>query len=103
MGTVFLQCSVHRGQLQMPLLDAVTERLGADAVRTDTALRGIDDDGDRVTVSTSRGPMTAKVLVGIRGAAAGCAGDRCGGRILASRGLWTTRPNAAAEGRSKRS
>lgn len=66
-GYGYPQCSVHRGELQMLLLDAVADRIGADAVHTDTAVCGVDDLGDRVTVSTNRKPVTATVLVGADG------------------------------------
>ncbi|GAB2700807.1 FAD-dependent monooxygenase [Kitasatospora kifunensis] len=41
------QYSVHRGELQLMLLAAVRERLGADAVRTGTRLVGFDQDVDQ--------------------------------------------------------
>jgi 2-polyprenyl-6-methoxyphenol hydroxylase-like FAD-dependent oxidoreductase len=40
------QYSVHRGRLQMLLLDAVRERLGARAVRTSSRITGLRHDGD---------------------------------------------------------
>ncbi|WP_441247439.1 flavin-dependent oxidoreductase [Kitasatospora sp. McL0602] len=40
------QYSVHRGRLQMLLLDAVRERLGADAVRTGSRITGLEHDSD---------------------------------------------------------
>lgn len=40
------QLSIHRGRLQMVLLDAVVERLGPDAVRTGCGLQGFES-GDR--------------------------------------------------------
>ncbi|MGW0811251.1 flavin-dependent oxidoreductase [Nonomuraea sp. NPDC002799] len=51
-GYAWPQYSVHRGRLQLLLLDAVTERLGADAVRT----------GSRVT-----GPGAEDLLIGADG------------------------------------
>ncbi|MFI9269587.1 flavin-dependent oxidoreductase [Kitasatospora sp. NPDC052896] len=39
------QYAIHRGELQLLLLAAVRERLGADAVRTGTRLTGFADDG----------------------------------------------------------
>ncbi|WP_240138435.1 FAD-dependent monooxygenase [Streptomyces sp. MUM 178J] len=44
------QYSIHRGELQTLLLDAVCERLGADAIRTGAEVRGFDQGGDRVSV-----------------------------------------------------
>ena len=43
------QYSIHRGQLQMLLLDAVRERLGPDAVRAGMRLQEFEQDGDGVT------------------------------------------------------
>lgn len=43
------QYSVHRGRLQMLLLDAARERLGADAIRLGHHLAGWDTDSDGVT------------------------------------------------------
>ena len=43
------QISIHRGKLQGVLRDAVTERLGADAIETDRRLTGFTDSGARVT------------------------------------------------------
>ncbi|WP_042420479.1 flavin-dependent oxidoreductase [Streptacidiphilus anmyonensis] len=40
------QYSVHRGELQMMLLDAVRERLGPHAVRTGTRVEGLRHDSD---------------------------------------------------------
>jgi len=45
LGYNWPQYSVHRGELQMILLAAVTERLGKDAVRTGTLVTGFTDDG----------------------------------------------------------
>ncbi|MEU4342937.1 flavin-dependent oxidoreductase [Nocardia sp. NPDC023852] len=44
------QYSIHRGELQLMLLRAVTERLGVDAVRTGVALSRFADTGDGVRV-----------------------------------------------------
>jgi 2-polyprenyl-6-methoxyphenol hydroxylase-like FAD-dependent oxidoreductase len=63
----FPQCSVHRGELQMLLLNAVTERLGPDAVNTGTALTDFDDSDDGVHVTTSRGDLSCAMLVGADG------------------------------------
>ncbi|MEV4256826.1 flavin-dependent oxidoreductase [Spirillospora sp. NPDC049652] len=48
LGYRWPQYSIHRGQLQMALLDAVLDRLGADGVRTGTALVGFEQAGDVV-------------------------------------------------------
>ena len=42
------QVSIHRGRLQMLLLDAVRERLGSARVHTGCHLAGFDEPGDRV-------------------------------------------------------
>src|SRR5690242_5550545 len=42
------QFSIHRGKLHTVLLDAVRERLGADAVRTGCRLVSFSERGDRV-------------------------------------------------------
>lgn len=47
------QLSIHRGALQAVLLDAVRERLGADAVRLGSTVTGATSYGDRVEVSIS--------------------------------------------------
>jgi 2-polyprenyl-6-methoxyphenol hydroxylase-like FAD-dependent oxidoreductase len=61
------QYSVHRGRLQMLLLDAVRTRLGPDAVRTGTRVRGFTQDTDRVHVQTTGGRLSADALVGADG------------------------------------
>lgn len=67
-GFDYPQLSVHRGQLQMLLLDAVTERCGAQAVTTNTALIGIDaTGGDDIVAHTSRGERRAAMVVGADG------------------------------------
>ncbi|MFI1224285.1 MULTISPECIES: FAD-dependent monooxygenase [unclassified Streptomyces] len=63
------QYSIHRGELQLLLLDAVQERLGTRAIRTATEVRGFHQSGDRVFVHTT-GPsgeaeaVEADVLIG---------------------------------------
>ncbi|GAA4144771.1 flavin-dependent oxidoreductase [Actinomadura keratinilytica] len=42
------QYSIHRGELQMILLDAVRDRLGADAVRTGTVFESFEQDDEGV-------------------------------------------------------
>ncbi|MEU2874383.1 flavin-dependent oxidoreductase [Streptomyces olivoreticuli] len=67
------QYSVHRGELQMLLLSAVRERLGAAAVRTGTRLTDFEEEADgvrarlldRATGTTAA--MAADVLVGADG------------------------------------
>lgn len=66
-GYGYPQCSVHRGRLQMLLLDAVRSRLGTDAVRTGAAVTGFDETEAQVRVATSVGDFTAAVLVGADG------------------------------------
>ncbi|MDF1736699.1 MAG: FAD-dependent monooxygenase, partial [Minwuia sp.] len=68
------QYSVARGDLQMILLQAVHDRLGANAIRTDHAFTGLDQDAGGVTaqfVHRSDGsaatPVTGDVLIGADG------------------------------------
>jgi 2-polyprenyl-6-methoxyphenol hydroxylase-like FAD-dependent oxidoreductase len=61
------QYSVHRGRLQMLLLAAVRDRLGADAVRTDARLAGFEQDADRVRVRIGGAWTSADILVGADG------------------------------------
>ncbi len=44
------QFSIHRGRLQMLLLDAVRERLGPDAIRTGVSVEDFRDSGDGIEV-----------------------------------------------------
>ncbi|MWA03451.1 flavin-dependent oxidoreductase [Actinomadura sp. LD22] len=60
LGYDWPQYSVHRGELQMALLDAVLSRLGKGAVRTGTVLEGFEQDG---------GPVRARLLDRASGAA----------------------------------
>jgi hypothetical protein len=55
-GYAWPQYSIHRGELQMSLLDAVIDRLGADAVRTGLVFDSYTEDVDGVEV---RMPRTA--------------------------------------------
>lgn len=48
-GYKWPQISVHRGRLQLMLLDAVRERLGAEAIATGRHLHDWRDDGEAVT------------------------------------------------------
>ncbi|ULN45317.1 FAD-dependent monooxygenase [Mycolicibacterium goodii] len=66
-GDAYPQLSIHRGRLQMLLLAAVRERLGADTVRTGARVTGFTDDGSGVVVHTDAGDVTADVLVGADG------------------------------------
>ncbi len=66
-GYEYPQRSVHRGALQMLLLNAVTDRLGAAAVTPDTALLDFDDTGTCVRVATSQGDSSCAALVGADG------------------------------------
>ena len=54
-GYAYPQYSTHRGELQQLLLQAVRERLGADAVRTGCALETWRDGAEGITVHL-RGP-----------------------------------------------
>ncbi|MEX3650016.1 FAD-dependent monooxygenase, partial [Mycolicibacterium porcinum] len=66
-GYGYPQCSVHRGRLQMLLLEAVRTRLGPDAVRTGAAVRGFEEADDRVRAATDVGEFAAAVFVGADG------------------------------------
>lgn len=66
-GYGYPQCSVHRGRLQMLLLDAVRSRLGDDAVRTGAAVSGFEESDDHVRVASGGGEFIADVLVGADG------------------------------------
>ncbi|MFF3075121.1 flavin-dependent oxidoreductase [Kitasatospora sp. NPDC057936] len=67
------QYSIHRGELQLMLLDAVRARLGADAVRTGTTFEAVEQTPDgvrvRVTDRTTGEPglLAADLLVGADG------------------------------------
>lgn len=71
-GYKWPQYSVHRGTLQMMLLDAVNERLGAGSVHTGAAVTGFEDTPDGVRVKLADGrTVEGDVLVaadGIRSA-----------------------------------
>jgi 2-polyprenyl-6-methoxyphenol hydroxylase-like FAD-dependent oxidoreductase len=66
-GYGYPQYSVHRGELQMLLLTAVRNRLGANAIREGAAVKSFDESQNRVMVHTSAGEFTAGVLVGADG------------------------------------
>lgn len=61
------QYSVHRGKLQMLLLEVVRERLGEDAVRTGSRLLGFEQDADEVRVRTPDGMLTGDALIAADG------------------------------------
>lgn len=67
------QYSIHRGELQMILLDAVRARLGADAVRTGTAIESFRESASAVTARVhdrttgTADSLSADVLVGADG------------------------------------
>jgi 2-polyprenyl-6-methoxyphenol hydroxylase-like FAD-dependent oxidoreductase len=67
------QFSIHRGDLQMALLDAVLTRLGPDSVVTDARSTRIDQSDDTVTVHLENGegqvlpPVHAKIAVSCDG------------------------------------
>ncbi|OBJ43655.1 hypothetical protein A5630_18575 [Mycolicibacterium mucogenicum] len=66
-GDAYPQLSVHRGRLQMMLLDAVRERLGADAVHTGSGVTGFRQRADGVVVDTAAGEVAGSALVGADG------------------------------------
>ncbi|MEU0698791.1 FAD-dependent monooxygenase [Streptomyces niveus] len=69
-GHVAPQYSIHRGELQMMLLEAVLERLGTDAVRTGVDVRGYQqsDGGVRVLAGpVAETAVEAGVLIGADG------------------------------------
>ncbi|MUL63543.1 flavin-dependent oxidoreductase [Mycobacterium sp. CBMA 234] len=66
-GDAYPQLSVHRGRLQMMLLDAVRERLGSDAVRTRSGITGFQQSADGVVADTAAGPVAGAALIGADG------------------------------------
>ncbi|MDR3661605.1 MAG: FAD-dependent monooxygenase [Mycobacterium sp.] len=66
-GDAYPQLSVHRGQLQMMLLDAVRERLGFDAVRTGSGVTGLRQHAAGVIAETDAGPVSGTALIGADG------------------------------------
>ncbi|MFI0486093.1 flavin-dependent oxidoreductase [Actinomadura sp. 9N215] len=73
LGYDWPQYSIHRGDLQMALADAVLARLGDGALRTGTVFEGFEQDGTRVRArlldraSGTAGTVAADVLVGADG------------------------------------
>ncbi len=62
------QYSIHRGVLQLLLLQAVRDRLGEGAVVTGAPVSGFEQTGDRVTVLFDDGkPYEADMLIGAEG------------------------------------
>ncbi|WKG01164.1 FAD-dependent monooxygenase [Mycolicibacterium sp. HK-90] len=66
-GYAYPQCSVHRGRLQMLLLDAVRDRIGPDAVRTGAGVTDFEETSEGVRVTTRAGEFGAEVFVGADG------------------------------------
>ena len=67
-GFAHPQFSIHRGDLQRVLLEAVRARLGADAVRTGWACLGADADATGVTLHVrDRSPVRGAVAIGCDG------------------------------------
>jgi 5-methylphenazine-1-carboxylate 1-monooxygenase len=61
------QYSVHRGELQMLLLEAVRERLGPDAVSTGLRLTGFTSDSDAVVAVFGDRRLHCDLLIGADG------------------------------------
>lgn len=61
------QRSVHRGRLHSLLVDAVSARLGPDALRTGAGLTGFTQAGDGVVAHTGAGDIRADILIGADG------------------------------------
>ena len=66
-GYGYPQYSVHRGRLQMLLLSALRDRLGANIVHDNCELVGFDDSASSVRVHTPAGDFVAGALVGADG------------------------------------
>ncbi len=66
-GYGYPQYSVHRGRLQMLLLSALRDRLGAKAVHDNCELVEFDESDAGVRVETSAGDFMAGMLVGADG------------------------------------
>ncbi|MDL4774738.1 MULTISPECIES: flavin-dependent oxidoreductase [Thermomonosporaceae] len=73
LGYDWPQYSIHRGELQMILLDAVLDRLGPGSVRTASVLEGFEQDADGVRahvldrIAGTGAEIHADVLVGADG------------------------------------
>lgn len=66
-GDAHPQLSVHRGRLQMLLLDTVLDRIGERAVRTGARVQSFDEDSAGVRVHTDAGTFTGAALIGADG------------------------------------
>ncbi len=72
-GYAWPQFSIHRGDLQMLLLDAVRERLGYDSVVTGYRLASVEQNGDGVTAhftgvdGDQLSPVRASIMIGCDG------------------------------------
>lgn len=66
-GDAHPQLSVHRGRLQMLLLDTVIDRVGGRAVRTGAAVESFDQNPDGVQVRTGADTFTGAALIGADG------------------------------------
>jgi 2-polyprenyl-6-methoxyphenol hydroxylase-like FAD-dependent oxidoreductase len=66
-GYGYPQYSVHRGRLQMLLLSALRDRLGANTVHDSCELFGFDESEPLVRVHTSAGDIDSRALVGADG------------------------------------
>lgn len=72
-GYKWPQFSIHRGDLQVVLLQAVRERMGDDAVVSDHRCAGFEQDDDGVTIrfednaGNARAPVRAAIAVGCDG------------------------------------
>lgn len=62
------QLSIHRGDLQDVLVDALVARSGADCIVTDAPCTGFEQSGDRVTLSfETRPPVAAAMAIACDG------------------------------------
>ncbi|TGD88547.1 FAD-binding protein [Mycolicibacterium sp. CH28] len=66
-GDAHPQLSVHRGRLQMLLLEAVRDRLGVTAVQVGTGVLGFTQNAAQVQVQTTAGDLSGAALVGADG------------------------------------
>ncbi len=67
-GFVAPQYSIHRGEFQMLLLNAVCERLGVDSVKMESRVTGFSQAMERVTVMTESGlSYDGDLLIGAEG------------------------------------
>lgn len=80
-GHPWPQYSVHRGELQRILLEAVRERLGTEAVRTGTALEDFSQDEEAV-VAALRSTVTGECTTERAGALIGADGLHSSVRAL---------------------